>query len=557
MLGWLCCKNLDCASMLDEGGEIDKVGDCLLYTNLLNKFYNDTIRKPEGYFLEGYILNRQELTEVAAEETWEDVYVKLCSKNTFPTELRGSFCGFNINADGYKCFFTDHVGSKALYYYLKDDRLVVSTRVKWIIKVLSSNNIEYHYDEQAARYMLTYGFMLDDSTFISEVKRIMPGYKMIMDGQSARSVQYYMPSITHTLEISEEEAIQMIDVSFRKAVKREFDKDKEYGYKHLVDLSGGLDSRMVTWVAHDLGYDKQTNFSYCKMGYLDFKISSQIAKDLKHEYYFKSLDDFQWIYSVEDILRLNNGAALYSGITGGRESLSNFDSKKFGIEHTGMIGDVIISSFAKNEIRAYEKPEFGRNQYSYLLNYEFSDEILSKYENQEIFDIYTRGFLGAMSTYTIRQNYFEVASPFLDVDFIETCFSIPVKFRAKHNIYLKWINKCYKDAAKYGWEKWAGVKPKKELELLKDGVFVIRIIKWLLRKLAGYEISDNMNPINYWYANDKQAQSFFEQYFNDNINAKCFGDELRSDISKLFNEGTGNEKTQVLTVLGMAKLYFN
>lgn len=26
----------------------------------------------------------------------------------------------------------------------------------------------------------------------------------------------------------------------------------------------------------------------------------------------------------------------------------------------------------------------------------------------------------------------------------------------------------------------------------------------------GHEISDNMNPINYWYADDKQAQAFLK-----------------------------------------------
>ena len=168
--------------------------------------------------------------------------------------------------------------------------------------------------------MLTYGFMLDESTFISEIKRIMPGNKVFFEGNKVKVIQYYLPTINQTVDVSEDEAIRMIDEAFRKAVKREFEKDKEYGYKHLVDLSGGLDSRMVTWIAHDLGYTKQTNFSYCKLGYLDFKITANIAKDLKHEYYFKFLDDFQWIYSIEDILRLSNGAALYSGITGGKSS---------------------------------------------------------------------------------------------------------------------------------------------------------------------------------------------------------------------------------------------
>lgn len=556
MQGWLCCGNLDCTFLADKDGTIDSMRGAVLYSNVDNKFYNDTIKDSKGFFLDGYILNKKELMETFDAAAWESVYKKLTADNSFPAGLRGSFCGFFFNKDERKCFFSDHLGSKALYYYWNKDKFIVSTRLEWLVKVLSYNNIEYHYNEQAAQYMLTYGFMLDDSTFISEVKRILPGSKIIFDEDKLFVEQYYVFSNTQTINVSEDEAIQMIDASFRKAVQSEFEKDREYGYKHLVDLSGGLDSRMVTWVAHDLGYDKQTNFSYCKVGYLDYKISSKIAKNLKHEYYFKALDDFQWIYSIEDILKLNNGAALYSGITGGKDFLSNFDKGQFGIEHTGMIGDVIVSCFAKDEASAYKKPRFGSNQYSNLIKYDFSEGILVKYENQEIFDIYARGFLGAMSTYAIRQNYFEVSSPFLDVDFVETCFRIPVKFRANHNIYLKWINKYYKEAANYGWEKWAGVKPKKNLAVVRDGVFVLRKLKRIFRKLIGYEINDNMNPIDYWYMNDKQVQVFFDQYYNDNINASCFSEELKNDISKLFREGTAGEKTQALTVLGMAKLYF-
>ena len=42
-------------------------------------------------------------------------------------------------------------------------------------------------------------------------------------------------AIKKILSMTEDEAIELVDQSFRKAVKREFEKDKEYGYKHLVD----------------------------------------------------------------------------------------------------------------------------------------------------------------------------------------------------------------------------------------------------------------------------------------------------------------------------------
>lgn len=556
MYGWLFCKNVNCSSLAEFGGKRENIESGWLYTKLLNKFYNDTVKDLSGYFLEGYVLNKKELMEFTEENDWNKGYKKLCFESTFPMKLRGSFSGFYFGKDGIKNFFVDHMGSKTLYFYQNKNQFIISSRLEWVVKILSENKIEYHFDEQAARYMMTYGFMLDESTFISEVKRVLPGQKVILKENELTITQYYIPTIEQKNDISEAEAIDLIDKAFRNAVRREFEKDKEYGYKHLVDLSGGLDSRMVTWVAHDMGYVKQTNFSYCKAEYLDFKISSKIARDLKHEYYFKQLDDFQWISELEEILRLNNGAALYSGITGGKDCLSNFNRDEYGIEHTGMLGDVILSCYATNAREAMQTPNFGLRQHSSKLQYVYDRDKISTYKCQEIMDFYTRGLLGMMSTYFIRQDYFEVASPFLDVDFVEICFSMPLKYRVKHNIYLKWINKCYKDATKYGWEKWAGVQPKKNMILVRNIAFVLRKIRRTLKKIMGTEISDQMNPIDYWYANDKAAQAYFQQYYNDNICRECFSISVRKDLKKLFFEGTASEKTQVLTVLGMANLYF-
>lgn len=557
MKGWLYCKNLRCNFGEKGQGTIEKSGEGLLYTNLLDKFYHDTIKCKDGFLLDGYISNKNELFRENGIKDWEKLYRVLCKDDAFPDQLRGGFSGSYYNEDGGKVFFVDHLGSKPLFYCSLKDKFVISSNLGWVIEILTENKIQYHFNELAAKYMLTYGYMLDDTTFICEIKRVLPGNKIVVKEENCDIIQYYCPTITHPQNMTEDEAVYMIDKAFRKAVKREFDKDREYGYEHLVDLSGGLDSRMVAWVAHEMGYTKQTNYTYCKAKYLDFKISSRIASDLQHEYYFKQLDDFQWIYEIEDNLKLNNGSALFCAITGGRDCLANFDKKRYGIEHTGMLGDVIISCFAEDEQNACKAPGFGSNQYSTLLSYDFSQELLDKYENQEIFDVYTRGFLGAMSTYPIRQNYFEVGSPFLDVDFIEACFSVPVKYRKNHNIYLKWMKQFYKRATKYGWEKWAGIPPKKELGLVRDGMFAIRKVRRMVRSLCGYAINDTMNPIDFWYAKDEKTQNFFESYFNKNINNACISQELREDITRLFKEGSAEEKMQAITVLGMLQLYFS
>lgn len=555
MYGWLYFENIDCAENIWKSGTLEKIGRGYLYTNLLNKFYKDTVKMPAGYFLEGYVLNKQELMNGIGKGLWEDSFVELSRQADFPTMLRGSFAGLCMK-DTEQIFFTDHTGSKSLYYYMADGRLIVSTRLNWIVTLLRYNHIPYTYNELAARYMLTYGFMIDDSSFILEIHRVLPGCRLVVSEEGYVCEQYYMPTFDHMEDITEEQAVDKIDTAFRRAVQREFEKDREYGYRHLVDLSGGLDSRMVSWVAHDLGFRDQVNFTYCKADYLDYKISSRIARDLKHEYYYKQLDDCIWLYDIDEILALNNGEAAYDSITGGKAFLSVLRNDLFGMEHTGMLGDVIISCYAGSEDVACGKPFYGANACSDRLSFTFDNSILEHYENQEIFTLYTRGFLGMLATYAIRQEYFEVASPFLDVDFLDVCCSIPVRYRAHHYIYLKWLSERYSEATGYGWEKWAGVQPKKELWLLRDATFAKRRLKRMAGQFLGHKFSDNMNPVDYWYDRDPEVQIFLQKYYEDAIGASCISNGLRADIRLLFEQGNVTEKAQALTVLGMGKLYF-
>lgn len=559
MYGWMIGKNMELEHAADWKEE--KREGYQYAARLLCKFPGDIVNAVspiQDCFLDGYVGNKGELVRESEAKTWESAFVRLCGTGSPFAALRGSFGGFVVcrAPDGDKVtLYTDHMGSKAVYYYQDATRLAASSDLGSLAKTLRKNGIACHLDENAVRYMLTYGFMVDDTTFIREVKRVLPGQSIIWKGGTAEKATYYLFDNTATENWSREEAIEQIDAAFRQAIRREFEKDREYGYRHLVDLSGGLDSRMVCWVAHELGYTDQVNFTYCRSNYLDHAISEKIAMDLKHEYLFKPLDDAQWLYDIDEIVQENNGAALYHGITGGKRFLSLLNPGMFGIEHTGMVGDVIPSSFYGEERTAYGKPAFGMHQYSNRLHYDFDPGILSRFPNQEIFALYVRGLLGAASSYIIRQNYFETGSAFLDVDFLNTCLKMPFSYRAKHSIYLDWIEKKYPQAAEYGWEKWGGVKPKKSHIKYRRVVTSVRLADHFVKKLLGKPQQDNMNPLDYWYGQDKRLQEYYQEYFDRNIGKTQVSDDLRKDMERLFREGNASEKGMVLTILGAVKNY--
>ena len=556
MYGWLAAKNVN----IDCLGDAENLGECVQYNCLLNKFPEDRVLcdgNAQICFLDGYVHNKNDFISDSS-QSWPDAFSDAVSKDLKQSlsKLRGGFCGYvyDKNTDIVTAY-VDQVSVRALYYYADGARWIISNHLAYMVKVLQSNKLAYDFNPLAARYMLTYGYMIDDSTFIKQIHRVLPGNFVRLERGTVERVRYYFIN-NKEIRMTEEEAVERIDAAFRQAVAREFDKDREYGYRHLVDLSGGLDSRMVSWVAHDMGYTDQVNITYCQNGYRDEKISKEIAESLRHEYIFKSLDDAQWMFDIDRIISENNGAALCTGITGGERMLNTLNSDMFGIEHTGMIGDAILSTFYHDKEFNYSKPRFGLHMHSERLKYEWNSAVLEEYPCQEMFAVYTRGILGAQSSYMIRQHYVETASPFMDVDFLDTVFSVPFEYRNRHHIYLKWMIEKYPGSTEFGWEKWGGIKPKESHIFFRKIKTTERLLWMGFCKIFKIVNKDIMTPLDLWYRNDKELKAFWTKYYNDNIKISVLDKELVKDIVFLYEKGDATEKSMALTVLAMAKKYF-
>ena len=123
---------------------------------------------------------------------------------------------------------------------------------------LRANGIVYHMDRKAPYMILTYGYMLEGYTLCEEVRKIQPGCYITYENCQVAEHNYYQIKNDHN-NLTEEECIEKLDALFRKAVALQYNKDKEYGYKHICALSAGLDCRMTTFVAHELGFTRQMN----------------------------------------------------------------------------------------------------------------------------------------------------------------------------------------------------------------------------------------------------------------------------------------------------------
>ena len=57
------------------------------------------------------------------------------------------------------------------------------------------------------------------------------------------------------------------------------------------------------------------------------------------------MDNHLFLYDYNTLIKMNHGLQLVTGITGGYRLLSMLDMTKYGVEHTGMLGDVVIGSY--------------------------------------------------------------------------------------------------------------------------------------------------------------------------------------------------------------------
>ena len=527
-----------------------------------SKFLNDKIfEQNDAYFIgiEGVLLNVNEL-KTNESTTVFDFLISLYEKygNDFVKQLRGDFSGFiyNKNADSW-LIFTNQTAAKRIFIFENADYLIFASELNRVSGLMSELNIPKKLNTKAAYSLLTSGFMLNEITFIEGVTRLMPGcYLDFRNGKISISSYFHLKDIERTSD-SKKQIIDKVDELFRQAIQREFEKDKEYNYKHIATLSGGLDSRMTVLMAHKMGYTDQLNFTFSQANYLDEQIAKQIAIDHRHEFMFQSLDHGNYLRNIDEIVTYNDGMVLFSGAAHVLKSCKNMNFDVYGLIHTGLIGDAVLGSFLTKPYSV--KPAISASVYSSKLLHKaqnYISEVQHNFETEELYKFYGRGFMGAMNGNYYFDVFSQSVSPFLDIDFLSYCYSIPDNLKFKQKIYIDWIAQKNKEFANYPWEK-TGVSPLVSLNNKKYLVpaYYKRMSLKLFDKLSG-KMKSGMNPFDYWLAENKELANSFTRYFNENIEL-VVDNELHADCKWLFENGNWGERFQVLTLLSAIKLHFS
>ena len=534
----------------------------------LNKFQEDKLLVETADFVlltEGVILNADELSVRCFSNTFQESIPILYQQfgKTFFNEFRGSFSGVLFEKNDNTCIvFNDQTGSKLLFYTSLGQNHYFASDLQILFSALNKRNA-FQYDKQFAFSLLTYGYSPTYHTIIETIRRVPAGHFLqIRDGVLELKQYHRFTNTSNTLSLKEN--IENLDALFRRAVARGLKKNEHYGYDNVLPLSAGLDSRLTTCVAKKLTDKSIKNVTYSQSGYYDDAVPKEISKFLGNESIFTPLDGGNYLKRIDESIKMTCGVIHYSCPAQVIEGFKTLDPEKIGIILTGMYGNGVIGTYSTQKSYT-QKPFYGSYAYSkkylQLLEKYLSQDFLLEYPNMEVYALYLLGFscenLGSPIAF---QNFTESYSPYCDVDLLQYAFSIPLKYRWSYRLYDTWILEKYPEMAKWahnGTRKIGSFYPQISLLNRKIPLRDVpeRLLKYILKKSGVYNFENitqgnSMNPIDSWLKENASLKTCFDDYMNNNIQKLQFEATLQETACKLYEQGTGMEQMQVITLLG-------
>lgn len=546
-------------------------GGAHFYYNPMPKFEDDHLFYQDSektVLLDGVIFNKRELMDAWDCGTWRETVDELIREDprTFQKELRGSFCGAVLYSprpdESELMVFTNHIGEKTVYYTQRDSFFAAASHNNILTAYLRERGVPIEPDLQSCRELLCAGSILHGGTPFRGVRRLTGGKHVLAGKEGCRELRWHMFRNTPEHDLTLEECVDELDRRFRKAVDRIFAKNEEYGYRGECDLSGGMDGRMAAWVAHDLGYRNVLNVCYCQSGGLDHTVSRRIARDLGYEYYFLPMDGGDLLMDVDEVVEKFGGQVTYVICTGANRAMKEFEARGIALSATGLMAGEYEATYAEN---IHTPPTDLFFHYSQVVPFMLPDEYKTDYDNNEQMNLYEQDSLLFMASVGVRQQVCEAVSPYVDVEFLEFAYRVPLKWRTHRFLAEKWIVDKYPEAAKYVWQKTG--KPidktyRNELYLPKvmNDIhnFFLRCVNKAAR-MTGLPVQfahkQDMNPFEVWYRTNPRLREFLGRYYQENID-RIQEPRLRTDVEKTFTQGNARDKVQAVNLLAVYKRYF-
>jgi asparagine synthase (glutamine-hydrolysing) len=469
--------------------------------------------------------------------------------------LHGQFACMNYSQSKQELNVYNNVSNSfRVYYYHQDGILIVASSIKIIVTLLQANNISYSVDEIGIRMMLSYGYMIRDWTTISEIRQFGSAGKINYVGDRLKRSAYFR--FDTSIKYSDKRKIAFdLKEMFSEVVRTSFERDEKQ--RHFAFISGGLDSRLVVWTAHELGYEQVDCLNFSQPGYLDQTIATQICHRLGFNMTFFSLGGGEYLKNLDDNLKYHEGQIVLHGAAHLYSSIKTMDMQKYGIMHSGQIGDILKGSYLQRSehsavnmfAAAYSSKILGTIA-PYLQKYK------QEYATHEQFVLENRGFNGMTNGDLACLDFGYSPSPFLDPNFMQYCLNIDPELRARAMMYLYWMRHSYPEASRFRWEKYnCPVKTPYLLARLRYNMW--RGSDKIIRMITKKPNTLNMNPFDYWWnTNPSLRQHYSDKFTIPEYLRSHFNRELTEAIETMLSSNSLSEKLQAYCAVRSTSYYY-
>lgn len=453
----------------------------------------------------------------------------------------GSFSGAIWDREAKEwTIYTSPTGDRAVFYWLdaEKQRVIVGSQMNFVTDTMKRLGIPRIPDEQGLKNFLNFGYFTDTHTGVQGVRRLYPGDYLSLRAAYAETKSYITFAEKNLPDKNIEAAITSLHEAFMSTLEDGVFWNQRYGYTGLVDLSGGADTRIIYFALQHLAPKSFETLTYAQIGSRDHTIAKRIAQDANTPWHFMALDSPQFLTEVDTLMLMNNGVSYYFGITGGKQMLEKLASSQYGVEWTGIAGDIHEGSMLTENGEQVPQVRIERFRLSRHFPYmpTKGNADISRFATNDRFWFVTRGFLAAASTNFIRQYYTEPLMPLVDNAFLRELFDISWKQRVHDKIQMRWLKREFPESVKYP-HSGTGLPLSREFypwHVLERKIHTaFSVIK---AKRKGTPTVNNMNPLDYWWETQEKIREELIRYYRDSISA-VRGEEMQSIVRELFERG--------------------
>lgn len=503
--------------------------------------------------IEGVVLNSDQFPQ--DEKRYHLLYKQYGEK--LSAQLEGEFVGFIYDRKKqYVYSFTNYTATRKLFYYHYNNNIIIDTSLSRLTNYLKSNRIGFSLDIITMYQLLTTGNTLEDYTPIKEVKKLCDAEQLNINLKNNQLKISSYNQVLSDFKGKKEDAIQEINHLFTEAIHLEFGKDKTLNKDTFSFLSGGLDSRMTALVALKEGYSIDEAFCFSQKGYWDELIAKKIAEDYNIPFHFIPLNDGKYLNQIDEIFKISEGLGIYSGCLHTNYAYQFIDKNRFGLIHSGQLGDGILGGFNRSPFRRKPtKDKIVVHQRLFSRIEEHFNAITERYDREEIFLTRNVGYNRTVLGSYLAEEFSYQVSPFMYSKFIQFAQSLPEEWKYNQAIYIDWINAFHKDSTKYRWERTL-LKPTSNLNTIIGEKIIKRAYNIGVNRILKLEDKGKMTAYSFYYDRDSELKKQMDSYFKTWIDLTP-DNSLKEDLISQYTLGDFIEKTAVLTVLSNVKHYFN